>query len=64
LKPKLKLKFDATLDFQLDALAAITDLFEGMSYGEQGGEISLSSGALALTELGLANNLRLCRLET
>jgi type III restriction enzyme len=59
LKPKLKLKFDATLDFQLDALAAITDLFEGMSYGEQGGEISLSSGALALTELGLANNLRL-----
>jgi type III restriction enzyme len=59
LKPKLKLKFDATLDFQLDALAAITDLFEGMPYDEQGGEISLANGALALTELGLANNLSL-----
>ncbi len=59
MKPKLKLKFDATLDFQLDALSAITDLFEGMPYGQQDGKISLSTGALALTELGLANNLEL-----
>jgi type III restriction enzyme len=55
----LKLKFDATLDYQLEALAAITDLFEGMGSGGGGTEIGFSYGALKLTELGLANDLDL-----
>ena len=55
----MKLKFDATLDYQLEALAAITDLFEGMGSGGGGTEIGFSYGALKLTELGLANDLDL-----
>lgn len=55
----MKLKFDATLDYQLDALRAITDLFEGMSYGPRGQEVAVTQGALALAELGLANHLAL-----
>lgn len=55
----MKLRFDATLDYQLEALAAITDLFEGMGPGGAGNEIGFSYGALQLTELGLANDLEL-----
>ncbi|HPT83844.1 MAG TPA: DEAD/DEAH box helicase family protein [Limnochordia bacterium] len=55
----MKLRFDANLDYQADALAAITDLFEGMGSSGRGSEIGFSHGALQLTELGLANDLEL-----
>lgn len=55
----MKLQFDAKLDYQIDALQAITDLFEGMGPLQQENSFSVTSGALALTDLGLANNLAL-----
>ncbi len=53
----MKLHFDSEIDYQLDALQAITDLFEGMTFDPSGQGFTVSDGALALTELGLANNL-------
>jgi type III restriction enzyme len=53
---ELKLKFDATLDYQADAVASVTDLFGELPLSS--GEFSLSSrstSTLAFTELGVGN---------
>lgn len=55
----VKLKFDSRLDYQLDAINAITDLLEGMPYDDLYGQTSITGGALSLTQLGLANGLAL-----
>ena len=55
----MKLRFDASLVYQLEALAAITDLFDGMGPGGAGNETGFSFGALLLTERCLANYLEM-----
>ncbi len=55
---ELKLKFDATLDYQADAVASVTDLFAELPLSS--GEFSLTSqstSTLAFTELGVGNPL-------
>lgn len=59
----MKLKFDSTLKFQLDAISSIVDLFEGqpLHKGDFTLEINTSvetgQGSIFQTELGIANNL-------
>lgn len=55
---ELKLKFDATLDYQGEAIASVIDLFAELPLSS--GQFSLTSqsaSTLALTELGLGNPL-------
>ena len=55
----MKLKFDSGLDFQLEAIEAVTDLFEGLPPKRGDFEVSFTttSGSMGLehTELGLGN---------
>ncbi len=55
----MKLKFDATLEYQHDATAAVVDLFEGMPSRQSTFELSaISQGQMHLfTELGVGNLL-------
>lgn len=59
----MKLKFDSTLQFQLDAINNIVDLFEGqpLNKGDYTIEINTAAetgqGSIFQTELGIANNL-------
>ena len=55
----MKLKFDATLEYQHDAIAAVADLFEGMPSKQSAFEISaMSQKQMHLfTELGVGNLL-------
>lgn len=59
----MKLKFDSTLQFQLDAINSIVDMFEGqpLHKGDFTLEINTSiatgQGSIFQTELGIANNL-------
>ncbi len=57
----MKLKFDPNLDFQLDAIASVTDLFEGLPPKQGDFEVNFSSdiGSMGLiqTELGAGNRL-------
>lgn len=56
--PELKLKFDATLDYQLDAIASVIDLFAELPVASsQFSLTSRSPGQLGLTELGVSNPL-------
>lgn len=59
----MKLKYDSNLDYQLEAISAVTDLFEGLPPKQSDYEISFSSsyGSLDLeqTELGIGNQLLL-----
>jgi type III restriction enzyme len=53
---ELKLKFDATLDFQQEAIASVVGLFDGMPLAEA--SFALTSGSstqLGFSELGVAN---------
>ncbi|MBW2539597.1 MAG: DEAD/DEAH box helicase family protein [Deltaproteobacteria bacterium] len=54
----MKLKFDANLEYQLDAIQAVTDLFEGSTPAQNGFEISFNpqDGSL-FNELGVNNRL-------
>jgi type III restriction enzyme len=54
----MKLKFDPSLAYQLDAVSAVADAFEGQPLGQTTFEISatLPSG-VALTEYGVGNHL-------
>ena len=55
----MKLKFDPTLEYQQDAIRAVTDVFDGQPYVQTGAAAfqSLQIGGLYQTELGLANRL-------
>lgn len=59
----MKLKFDSTLQFQLDAISSIVNLFEGqpLHKGDFTLEINTSvttgQGSIFQTELGIANNM-------
>lgn len=59
----MKLKFDGTLQFQLDAINSIVDLFEGQPLHKGDFSIEINSsmetgqGSIFQTDLGIANNL-------
>lgn len=57
----MKLKFDSGLEYQLDAISAVTDLLEGQPIKQSDFEITLSADAQFMgsqqTELGVANAL-------
>lgn len=57
----MKLKFDAHLEYQQEAISAITDLFEGLPPKQGEFEISFSpqEGMLGFSELGVGNQLQL-----
>ncbi len=59
----MKLKFDSGLEYQLDAIKSVTDLFEGLPQTQGGLSIKLSAEILATgmgyNELGIGNNLML-----
>lgn len=51
----MKLKFDSGLEYQIDAINAVTDLFEGLPPKQSPFEISF--GSMSLTELGIGNQI-------
>lgn len=57
----MKLKFDPTLEYQQDAVRAVTEVFDGQPYVQTGAAAfqSIQIGGLFQTELGLANRLHL-----
>ena len=59
----MKLKFDSNLEYQLEAIRSVTDLFEGLPPKQSEFEISFTDiiGTMSLeqTELGIANQLPL-----
>jgi type III restriction enzyme len=58
----MKLKFDSNLEYQLEAIQAVTDLFEGLPPKQSGFEISFAAyrGQVAgFNELGVGNRLML-----
>jgi len=55
----MKLKFDSNLEYQLEAIQAVTDLFEGLPPKQSEFEISAQPGTLHFTELGIGNHLML-----
>jgi len=57
----MKLKFDSSLEYQREAMSAITDLFEGLPPKQGEFEISFSphEEMLGFSELGVGNQLRL-----
>lgn len=58
----MKLKFDANLEYQLEAIRSVTDLFEGLPAKQGEYEISLERrGGMLFNELGMANRLELDR---
>jgi type III restriction enzyme len=59
----MKFKFDAKQQYQLDAIDAVIDLFDGQPLSKGSFELTLSesfmSASQALTHLGIGNNLEL-----
>ena len=53
----MKLKFDATLEYQIDAINSVSDLFEGLPPKQSAFEISF--GSMSMTELGIGNQMML-----
>lgn len=57
----MKLKFDSGLDYQLEAIKSVTDLFEGLPQQSAGMSITVHSELLGTgmeyNELGIGNNL-------
>ena len=55
----MKLQFDSSQAYQLDAVQAIIDIFEGQPIAKGSFEVSfsLSEAGLALTQNGIANQL-------
>lgn len=63
----MKLKFDSTLEYQRDAVSAVTDLFEGLPTSSEGTSISLGSDEMfgtEHTELGIGNSILLSPEQT
>ena len=58
----MKLKFDSNLEYQLDAIAAVTDLFEGLPARQGAFEVSLGTDqfmGVEQTELGIGHTFNL-----
>ncbi len=59
----MKLRFDSTLEYQLEAIKSVTDLFAGLPHTQGGQSIPLGAEALdiglAFNELGIGNTLTL-----
>jgi len=56
----MKLKFDSSLEYQLEAIQAVTDLFEGLPPKQSEFEISFAKqGGVLFNELGVGNQLLL-----
>ncbi len=55
----MKLKFDSSLEYQLDAIQAVVDLFEGLPAKQSAFEISLTD----MVEVYILFGNILCRLE-
>lgn len=54
----MKLKFDPSLTYQLDAVNAVADIFDGQPLGQTSFEISSTmAGGVTLTTHGVGNNL-------
>ena len=54
----MKLKFDPSLAYQHDAVAAVADIFDGQPLGQTSFEISgTMPGGVTLTTYGVGNNL-------
>ena len=55
----MKLKFDSSQEYQLEAIQAVIDVFEGQPINKGDFEISFASNTAGLTfsETGIANNL-------
>ncbi len=57
----MKLKFDSNLEYQLEAIDAVTDLFEGLPPKQSEFEISIAPQITlsGLSELGVGNRLQI-----
>lgn len=56
----MKLKYNADLDYQLEAIKSVTDLFEGLPQEDNGVKVDFGkTGGFLFSELGVANNLML-----
>lgn len=62
----MKIKFDSSQQYQIDAVSSIVDLFDGQPLQQGDYEITLNSGDSSLfqTELGFGNNLLLNKEST
>ena len=59
----MKLHFDSKQEFQLEAVKAITDIFEGQPLNSGDFEFSISQSGALLTENGFGNKLYFTQLE-
>jgi type III restriction enzyme len=59
----MKLHFDSKQEFQLDAIKAITDIFEGQPLSSGDFEFSISQPGALLTENGFGNKLYFTNLD-
>lgn len=61
----MKLKFDPNLDYQLDAIQSVVDIFDGQPLGQGEFEISLNDqvGFIEQNELGIGNQLSLSKAQ-
>ena len=59
----MKLHFDSKQEFQLEAVKAITDIFEGQPLSSGNFEFSISQSGALLTENGFGNKLFFTQLE-
>lgn len=55
----MKLKFDSTLSYQLEAIKSVTDLFEGQPARSSGFQIDFGRGGSMYNDLGIGNDLAL-----
>jgi len=55
----MKLKFDSTLSYQLEAIKSVTDLFEGQPASSSGFQIDFGKGGSMYNDLGIGNDLAL-----
>lgn len=55
----MKLKFDSTLEYQMDAIRAVTDLFEGLPPKQSAFEVRFTDFFMGVeqTDMGIANQL-------
>jgi type III restriction enzyme len=53
----MKLKFDSTLSYQLEAIKSVTDLFEGLPARSSGFQIDFGRGGSMYNDLGIGNDL-------